>query len=678
MSPRLPWSRPSSVRASSLRPYSDRPSRDGLFWTSGCFVLALMPHLGDMPPWVLIFCGITVAVRLGLAAGDRQGPPALLRTLIALAAIALLFAQFRTFNGITAGTALLGLVAGLKMLETRTRRDVCVMILLVYFLSLDALLVGSSFWLLAYLVGVCWFTTATLLRLTAAETGPPWPASLRYARRILLQAIPLAAILWLFFPRLTEPLWRLTESDQGAAAGLGDTLSTGDLADLALSDDIAFRVHFFGAVPPTEQRYWRGPVLDQFDGRVWRRAEPDTTATPGFRTEGPVYRYRISLEPYPHAWIFTLDWPTEWDMAHAQLTADGMLLGPGPVSQGLDMIASSQTRRRDPEPLAEKARRRETALEPATANPRTLALAESLRREHPDQRGFVTSVLEMIHRENFFYTLAPPPLESKDPIDEFLFDTKRGFCGHYASAFAVLMRAAGVPARIVTGYYGGTFNRYADYWILRQSDAHAWVEIWIEGQGWQRIDPTSAIDPRRVDRSLRDEQAAISIANVDLRSALPWFAALRLRADALRELWRERILRYNQDSQQSLLASLHVPNPDAQKLVFALGAALAAALGWLTWQVRRELQPPPRDALRRAYEQLCAKLAGLGLPRAVHEGAETYAARIAGRRPELAQAVGDLCRRYNDLRYGRPASPADVATFARRVRSFRPRDSRAS
>jgi len=652
-------------------------SQERLLWTSGCFALAMLPHIGGMPPWVLIFGGITAAVRFGLAAGGRDAPPVLLRTLIAVAAIALLFVQFHTFNGITAGTALLGLVAGLKLLETRTRRDVCVMVLLIYFLSLDALLVGSSFWLLAYLVGVCWLTTATLLRLTVAEPGPQWRSSLRYAGRILLHAIPLAALLWLFFPRLTEPLWRLGENDQGASSGIGDTLNPGDLSDLALSDEIAFRVHFFGAIPTAEQRYWRGPVLDQFDGRVWRRDDRETPAEPDLRTEGPEYRYRISLEAYPHAWIFALDWPTAWDAPEAKLTPDGMLIGPRSMTGGLEMIASSRPRRHDAEPLSEAASRRETALPPA-ANPRTAALARTLHREHPGERDFVTSVLEMVHREDFFYTLAPPPLESKDPIDEFLFDTKRGFCGHYASAFAVIMRAAGIPARIVTGYHGGTYNRYSDYWILRQSDAHAWVEIWIDGQGWQRIDPTSAIDVRRIDRSLREEQAAISLANVNLQAALPWFAALRMRADALRQLWHERIVRYNQDSQQSLLSALHIPNPDAEKLVFVLGATLAVALGWLTWQVRRELQPQPRDPLRRAYAQLCAKLARLGLPRAAHEGAEAYANRVADRRPELGVAVSALCRGYNELRYGRQASREEVAAFARRVRSFRPRDSRES
>jgi transglutaminase-like putative cysteine protease len=648
-------------------------AQERLFWTVGCLALALLPHVGDMPPWVLIVCGIAAALRLGLGAAGRGAPAAPWRTLIGLAAIGLLFAQFHTFNGITAGTALLGLVAGLKLLETQNRRDLGVMILLVYFLCLDALLVGSSFALLAYLVGVCWVTTATLLRLTASEPGPTWPASLRYAGRILAHAMPLALLLWLFFPRLAEPLWRLAANDQSATSGIGETMSPGDLANLALSDEIAFRVHFFGATPPAEQRYWRGPVLDRFDGRVWRRADPDGTAEAGLRAEGPEYRYRISLEPYPHAWIFALDWPTVWDAPHARLTPDGMLIGPGPLTMGLDMIASARPRRRDPEPLPEALRRRETALAPATANPRTIALARMLRREHPGEGDFVTSVLTMVHDQDFYYTLAPPPLESQDPVDEFLFDTKRGFCGHYASAFAVLMRAAGIPARIVTGYYGGRFNRYGDYWILRQSDAHAWVEIWIEGQGWQRIDPTSAIDPSRVERQLRDEQAAISLANTDLSSALPWIAALRLRADALRLLWRDRILRYNEDSQQSLLARLHVPNPDAEKLVFVLAATLAAALAWLTWQVRRELEPRPRDALRRAYQQLCAKLARVGLARAAHEGAEDYAARVAGHRPEFADAVTGLCRRYNELRYGRQATRSEIAAFARRVRAFRPR-----
>jgi hypothetical protein len=237
------------------------------------------------------------------------------------------------------------------------------------------------------------------------------------------------------------------------------------------------------------------------------------------------------------------------------------------------------------------------------------------------------------------------------------------------------MRAAGIPARIVTGYYGGEFNRYADYWIIRQSDAHAWVEVWMPDRGWLRIDPTAAIDPVRVDRRIREESAN-SVPSIDFAGQEPWLKGLRLRADALRQLWRERILRYNEDSQQALLARLHVPEPDVEKLVLVLATGLGLGLLWLTWQVRRELRVGPRSPLDRAYARLCAKLAARGLPRAPYEAAESYAARVAALRPDLAQTVQELCRHYNELRYGKDAG--DVGRFAAAVRAFRPRDFRAS
>jgi hypothetical protein len=331
---------------------------------------------------------------------------------------------------------------------------------------------------------------------------------------------------------------------------------------------------------------------------------------------------------------------------------------------------------RPAQPLSDAMRARDTTLPPGR-NPRTLEFARNLRRAHPDAGDFVRSVLDMLHDQDYYYTLSPPPL-GVDSVDEFLFDTRHGFCGHYASAFAVLMRAAGIPARVVTGYFGGSFNRYADYWIVRQSDAHAWDEIWIEGRGWQRVDPTAAIDPRRIDRGLQDQQFAMSGADLDLGKKLPWFADLRLRVDALRQAWRERVLRYNQDSQQALLARLNVPNPDAEKLVLVLAAALGLALGWLTWQVRRELKARPRDALARGYDRLCARLGALGLPRHPYEGAEAYAQRVGASRPDLAQKTAALCRRYNELRYGRAGNRDDVLGFIAAVRAFRPRGSRES
>jgi protein-glutamine gamma-glutamyltransferase len=235
------------------------------------------------------------------------------------------------------------------------------------------------------------------------------------------------------------------------------------------------------------------------------------------------------------------------------------------------------------------------------------------------------------------------------------------------------MRAAGIPSRVVTGYQGGTQNPYGDYWIVRQSDAHAWNEVWIDARGWVRIDPTSAIAAQRVERGLDDAVTADAPLASRWRRDTPWFAGARLRLDALREMWRERILDFDQDSQHKLLVMLHIPEPDGQKLVMVLAAAMILALCWLTWQVRRELDPGANDAATRIYARLCAKLAAAGLPRMPHEGAEDYAARVALRRPDLAIAMRSLCRQYSTLRYSLPSTSVTLGQFEAAVRAFRPR-----
>jgi hypothetical protein len=309
---------------------------------------------------------------------------------------------------------------------------------------------------------------------------------------------------------------------------------------------------------------------------------------------------------------------------------------------------------------------------PTQRNPRTLKLAQELHGAHPDTKDFVQSVLNMIHDQPFFYTLTPPKL-SDDSVDDFLFGTKRGFCGHYASAFVALARAAGIPARVVTGYHGGTLNPYSDYWIVRQSDAHAWAEVWIDGQGWTRVDPTAAIAPERVERGLTD------VASTEESLASPWlqrtrwFSGLRMRLDAVKEIWRERILDFDQDSQRKLLESLNIPEPDGQKLVMVLAVGLGLVFAWLTWQVRRELAPKSQDLTARTYARLCAKLAAVGIARVPYEGAEAYAQRVARVRPDLAASVAALCRQYSFLRYSAPSAAVTLGQFQAAVRAFRPR-----
>ena len=637
---------------------------------SVCLALALLPHLGSLPAWVLVAVAVLGGIRLALARRGSAAPPRGARLLIAGLAIGLLFSQFRTFNGLIAGTALLALTAGLKLLETNTRRDVYAITLIIYFLSMSTLLEGDSFWLFTYLVGVGWLTTATLLRVSTTLPAPNWQRSLRYAGRILAQAIPIALVFWLLFPRFSGPLWHMPDDGQSAESGLSDTMSPGDITELALSDEVAFRVRFAAAPPPPNERYWRGPVMHDFDGHTWARARPQPFGAPTLQPRGQAYRYTLSLEQNQHNWIFALDWPTHWDLPHGALTSDYTLVRPDPVSRPIDVTATSYTNIQYPETLSNSWRRRDVRL-PPNRNPRTVQLAQSLRSAHPDDMEYVQAILDMFSRQAFYYTLTPPKL-SDDSVDEFLFETKRGFCGHYASAFAVLMRAAGIPARVVTGYQGGAFNRFANYWIVRQSDAHAWDEIWIDGHGWLRMDPTSVIAPSRVERGLNGTASAHNSSESRWQYRASWLADTRLRLDALRLLWRERILLFNEDSQTRLLEWLHIPEPDGQKLVMVLAAALTLVLCWLTWQVRREIDPTRRELLIRAYSRLCAKLAAVGLPRLAHEGAEDYAARVAQRRPDLGSAVGALCRQYSSLRYAAAPTPLTVGQFDAAVRAFRP------
>jgi transglutaminase-like putative cysteine protease len=648
---------------------TERVTYEQLLGISGCLALALLAHISTLPLWVpaiVVACGL---IRLGLARSGRGSPPGSVLAIIAVLTVPLLLVRFHTFNGLVGGTALLSVAAGLKLLETKARRDIYIITLIIYFVSLAALLEGDSFWLLAYLIGVCWLTTATLLRLTSSGPAPGWRRSLRYGGRVLLQALPLALVFWLLFPRFAAPLWRIPSDSQTAASGLSDTMSPGDITSLALSDEVAFRVRFAAATPPNRERYWRGPVLVVFDGHTWSRS-PSTQTAAALKPLGPGYKYTVMMEPHRHRWIFMLDWPSSWkNLPRAELSADYTLMQSEPLSRPVDVEGASYTQVQATEPLSVRMRSRDLRL-PNDRNPRTQALARELRAAHADDMEYLQAVLAMFTQQPFFYTLNPPKL-SDDSVDEFLFNTKRGFCGHYASAFAALARAAGIPARVVTGYQGGTLNPYGDYWILRQSDAHAWTEVWIEGRGWVRIDPTAAIAPQRVERGLADAAGADESSASVWQRRTRWFSGVRLRFDAVKEIWRERILDFDQDSQRKLLEFLKIPEPDGQKLVMVLAVAMSLVFAWLTWQVRRELSISSKDETARAYAKLCAKLAAAGVPRHAHEGAEAYALRVARQRPDLAGRVTGLCRQYSFLRYAPPSSSVTLGQFQAAVRAFR-------
>ncbi|MGH8217029.1 MAG: transglutaminase TgpA family protein, partial [Steroidobacteraceae bacterium] len=629
-----------------------------------------------VPLWTILIACVCAAWSLAGNARRVPLPGKYLRIAIALALVAAVLGIFRTLNGLDAGTALLTAMGSVKLLETNTRRDRYVVIAAALYLLLAAALDAQDLPLLPIYAAHAWLCSAALAVSAHPESPLGGRAAGRLAARTLLLALPLAIFVFLFFPRLAGSLWALPEPGR-AVTGLSDTLTPGAISDLIESPVPAFRVWFDGAPPPPNERYWRGPVLDDFDGSTWSRPPPWWFGPPRtLQPLGRAYHYRLTLEPTEHRWGFALD-TVAWAprALRVRLTADHVLVSARPLVEAVTYEAVSYPHARDADPLPARVRARDMRLPPGR-NPRTLALAHRLRAEARGDAAFVDAALEFLRNGGFHYTLTPPRL-SGDQVDELLFDTRQGFCGHYASAFATLMRAGGVPARIVTGYLGGEWNPIGGYLLLRQSDAHAWVEVWLAGRGWTRIDPTAVVAPERLTHDVLDLLPGAASPTERLILDLRWLTSLGQAWDAANAWWTSTVIDFDLSSQLALLARLGVRTPG----LGALTAIFALALGvWLAANAWHHGRPSPArrpDRLARAYSRLCRRLAHAGTARALHEGPLAYADSIARRNPQLARRVRPLLEEYAALRYGADSSSLEarrVAEFQRAVARWRPRE----
>lgn len=631
-----------------------------LLWVSAGLLLAIAPHVPHIAVWILVLAGAAIALRI-LAEIKQWGlPPKWLRIVIAFGALFGVLSTYRTLNGIEAGTALLVMMAGMKLLETRTLRDLTVIVFLAYFALFAAFLYSQELLRLPYLLATVWLLTATLMRIHQTTLSMPAREALTLTGKMLLQAVPLAILFFVLFPRLPGNFWAIPARSQ-AITGLDDEVSPGDVSELSVSGEIAFRAKFDGELPPPRERYWRGPVLHEFDGRTWR--QPMIFFIPQERrAEGSTYRYRLTLEPHQRPWIFALELATAWPES-ARLTSDLQLVSKrGAIATLTSFDLQSATDYRIAGPLPSRMRQAYLTL-PPNRNPRSHALARELRERAGSDAAFVDATLQMFRREEYFYTLEPPRLE-RDSVDDFLFNTRRGFCEHFASAFTMLARAAGIPARLVTGYHGGEFNPMGGYLIVRQSDAHAWSEVWLDGRGWIRVDPTAAVAPERIERGLDAAMSDNEPVPGRLLRNTPFIAELRLAWDAANTFWNDQVVEYSEDQQRWLANRIGISSVSGRSLGFALVAALIlffiALSSYLAWRFRTKA----RDPVLQVYDQLCRKLARANLPKEVHEGPQMYLERVAQHRPQIAREIDEARRIYLDLRYG----PAPMLTNLSRLK----------
>lgn len=637
------------------------------WWLLATGIAAFLPLTLQVPVWLSVVTGAAFAWRAALAWWRQPLPMRWVLVFITLAGTAGVFLEYRTLFGQRAGVALLLIFLALKPLEARAPRDGLVIVLLAYFLTLTQFFENQSIPVAATMLTTLVIATATLACLTDPRDTPL--TLLRRAGLLHAQALPFMLILFILFPRVSGPLWGLPADAYSGLTGLSDNMSPGTINKLVQSNAIAFRVSFDGPAPPKRAMYWRGPVLTRLDERTWWPGEKTIARELPYRpvADKQTYTYTVTLEPHNQPWLLALELPTTLPPDAFQST-DFLLHAKKPVRERRRYTLHSQSAvaygEETPQVLA-------AALQlPPGLNPRTRKVGAGWTADGRSDAERLQRAIDFMRERALVYTLRPP-LMGRDVADEFLFDHRRGFCEHFAAAFVVLMRAAGVPARVVTGYQGGEKNPVDATWVIRQSDAHAWAEVWLAGRGWVRVDPTATSAPARIEENLA--------AAVPAGDPLPFLARdyrflreLRYRWWAINNAWNQWVLGYDPQRQRDLLERLGMKRPDWPMMTATLavlcGVVLLALTGWMLWH-----RPHP-DRVQRQWLRLSRRLTKRGLARRAWEGPADYAERIAhalSAQPAKAAEIRRIAALYAGLRYGR----LDASAFdelRRRVAAFRP------
>jgi transglutaminase-like putative cysteine protease len=652
-----------TVAAHPLAPEARSVGVRDLAWLIGSLLLVAAPHALRAPWWLTLLTLCLFAWRFRYSLNRAPLPARWL--VIGVAALAMLgvWMEYRTLFGRGPGIILLVLFAGLKLLETRTHRDAAVAAFLGYFLIITNFLYTQSIPTAALMGAALFALTATLIGFSAPQRS--LRANLRTTGLLLAHAAPAALVLFLLFPRVQGPLWGLPQDAYTGMTGLSESMSPGNLSSLAQSDAIAFRAEFEGGPPPHAQRYWRGPVLWDFDGRTWT-VMPVLLKTFAPPQGGERYRYDILLEPHNRPWLFALESAASLP-DRSRMTRDGQLLALAPVRARLRYEASSIV---DPDADAQEDARlllRGRRL-PAGTNPRATALAAEWRAASASDSEVLARAIGFLREGRYTYTLEPPLL-GVHTVDDFLFGTKEGFCEHFSSAFVFLMRAAGLPARVVTGYQGGELNSVDRIITVRQSDAHAWAEVFLAGRGWVRVDPTAAAVPGRVEMGLARAVPQTEGLSLMMREPLEWLRGARDRWEALAHRWNVWVLGYNPERQRDLMSLVGMRDADWRSLTATLFTVLGLmTLLLLAWSLGRLVRPDP---VQRAWRAFCRKLAARGVERSLHEGPRDYASRAARALPASRRAILRIGVQYIRLRYGARASRPGMARLRRMVRELR-------
>lgn len=658
-----------------MKQHTIYPSLSALKWLLVSLILVILPHIGHLAWWILPAFLALLTWRYYLTQNKKPLPSPTLRFFIAIIAVAGVYLSYQTIFGRDAGVSLLIILIGLKLLEMYNLRDALLICFLSYFLIITNFLYSQSIPTALYMSVVMVVITATLISLNDNNQILNFKQKLKLASTILVQAIPIMLILFILFPRVAGPFWSLPKDSHSGRTGLSDSMTMGNISELSQSDEIAFRVKFDEEeIPPQSKLYWRGPVLWWTDGRKWsalyRHAQISDKHHAPFEREGLPYHYSVTLEPHNKQWLFALDIPEQAPAKISQMTEDYQILAKFPVQQLIRYKMNSYV---DYKATSINSKQYQIALRlPEGKHPKSRELAQQWRRQFRDEAQIIQQALQYFNQQPFYYTLNPPLLID-DTVDEFLFETRQGFCEHYAAAFVILMRAAAIPARVVTGYQGGEMNPLGDYLIVRQRDAHAWAEVWLKDKGWVRIDPTAAVSPERVeqgiDTAIPQQYSPLLGMEFGANSGLiqAWKQMQQV-WDAMNNGWNQWVLGYGPERQRQLLQMLGFGSMHWKQMVVALvssvGMILLIIALWMYVRPKHQY-----DEVQKWYLKFCRKItARYGLKRLPHEGAQDFAKRIAQMDIKNLQQIEKITCLYLEIRYNSQAS--QLVQFKQAIRQL--------
>ncbi|RLT98640.1 transglutaminaseTgpA domain-containing protein [Ketobacter sp.] len=628
--------------------------------------LAVLPHVQRVPPWLLAVFGIVLVWRIQVFRQRLRFPPKWARLFMVCGGVLGVVYYHGTIFGPDAGVALLISAYLFKQLEMYTRRDAFLIIILSFFVLATEFLFSTSLFTSLYVFVVLVVITAALIALNMTDTSIALWRPMRAAFVTVLQAVPLLLVFFFLFPRI-GPIWDLGMKSTIARTGLSDRMTPGDVADLSQSAKLAFRIEFEGEIPAPRDRYWRALIFDRFDGKTWS-AQGDPQSIPfspnRLNVNGEALRYRVLLEPTGNNWLPAMPWSQLSGVKHR--TSNGLVhyainVVDSAISYQVETFPDYQY---ETEGMPRDMWGVYTTL-PPLGNARTYALAKDLyRRTGRNPERMTASILRWFNEERFIYTLKPPKLGS-DSMDDFLFGTRKGFCAHYAGAFVFMMRAAGIPARMIGGYQGGEAHPIGKYLLVHQYDAHAWAEYWVNGKGWVRVDPTAAIAPERIEMgSLRDSLDELSLldspfSKMGLRN-LPFMSELRLMIDYVDYLWFKNVVSFDSGVQHKLLQRIlgEVTPQRIAMLLGVCGGVVVLGLGlWMVLSQRRLLELDLADKLYLRFQR---KLSQAGLQRETGEGVMSFSLRVQQRFPDQSDTINKISCLYSNIKYSNRSEKRDT------------------